>query len=193
MPHSDLRYKLHFWSKKTPKSSRLNMFLARRSGAEQSMAGGLPPSPASATTPKGAISHLAGRETGHPALLPPQHVPSLSQTHLLLRISQHSPYRAPCPGLLPPSLQSCHFPCLKCPGALQYPVLSLQSGLLTTQLKSLSSSTSALLLHWSSEALGLMNSFCKKGPSGPSPSCPGETVHFHWTFTSLWHGTPSMR
>lgn len=169
------------------------MFLARRSGAEQSMAGGLPPSPAWATTPKGAVSHLAGRETGHPALFPPQHVPSLSRTHLLLRISQQSPYRAPCPGLLPPSLQSCHFPCLKPPGALQYPVLSLQSGLLTTQLKSLSSSTSALLLHWSSEALGLMNSFCKKGPSGPSPSCPGGTVHFHWTFTSLWHGTPSMR
>lgn len=119
-------------AKRPPKSSRLNMFLARRSGAEQSMAGGLPLSPAWATTPKGAISHLAGRETGYPALLPPQQVPSLSQTHLLLRISQQSPYRAPYPDLLPPSLQSCHFPCLKPPGALQYPVLSLQSGLLTT-------------------------------------------------------------
>lgn len=82
--HREFWYRPSCCNRKTPKLSKLNISLLCMSGVEPSMSGGwlchpppqLPSLGAGQAVPKGDISQLAGREAGHPAPLPLQHLPS---------------------------------------------------------------------------------------------------------------------
>ena len=77
---------------------------------------------------KGDTSQLSGRGRTSGTASPP--APALSpQPRVLPGRSQQPPHRDLSPGVLPPGLQACHFPCLEPSVAPKYPEFSLPAGL----------------------------------------------------------------